>query len=184
MVGKDHDQEPTGRRAVDSGVNRGTSVEADWLRFQDAAQRYCAVIDSVGEMQDSVDLYAAIAVPLADLYAAGRRLSVVNTSDDDFEVEELSHDAWRGIFEAIDRLTGDADPYRTVFDPQEDSEVVEAALADDLADIYRDVLPAVRWNDPVHLNDLLFELWMSFQGHWARHALEAMRVIHWRHPYW
>ncbi|MEZ4521668.1 MAG: DUF5063 domain-containing protein [Thermomicrobiales bacterium] len=96
----------------------------------------------------------------------------------------MSHDEWRSTFDAINRLTGGEDPYRTVFHPQEDTEVVTAALADDLADIYRDVLPAVNWDDPVHLKDLLFELRISFQEHWARHALEALRVIHWRNPYW
>ncbi len=159
-------------------------VESLWRRFEDAARRYCKVIDSVESMASSQSLYIEIAAPLADLFAAGRSLPVVRISDDDFEVESPGHEVWRKAFETINRLTGDEDPYRTVFNPQKDTEAIEAALAVDLADIYVDVLPAIQWEDMEHLNDLLFELRLSFQGNWGQHALEAMKVINWRYPYW
>jgi hypothetical protein len=109
---------------------------------------------------------------------------MVAVSDDDIEIPKLSTEESHSLYLRINALTGSDDPYRTVFDPQEDTTPVPAALAVDLAHIYRDVAPAVDWSDEHHLNDLLFELHVSFQGHWARHALEAMRVVHWRHPYW
>jgi hypothetical protein len=125
-----------------------------------------------------------VAVPLADLYAAGLLLPSVRGTADEVEIESLDGDSWRKLFWAINALTSDQDPYRTVVDPHADTDIVEAALADDLADIYRDVWPATTWDDPEHLDDLLFELRFSFQGHWGRHALEAMRAIHWRRGYW
>lgn len=88
------------------------------------------------------------------------------------------------MFHSINALTSEDDPYRTVIDPHKDMGLVEAALAEDLADIYSDVFPATQWDDPEHLDDLLFELRFHFQGHWGRHALEAMRAIHWRRGYW
>lgn len=146
--------------------------------------RYRAAVDQALEKGDSDFLYATVALPLSELYAAGLLLPSVGGTDDDVEIETLDIHEWGELFSAINALTSDQDPYRTVFDPHEDTEYVEAPLAGDLGDIYRDVLPATQWDDPEHFDDLLFELRFSFQGHWGRHALEAMRAIHWRRGYW
>ena len=156
-------------------------IEVAWRNFKAAAQTYCGVIASAGEIDDSETLYERLAPPLAELFAAGLQLPSVAPSLDEFEAIERSSERQREIFERLDRLTGSDDPYRTIFHPQEDEKPVEAALADDLAGIYEDVLPATQWDDRGHLNDLIFELRLAFQHHWGRHALEAMRVMYWRH---
>lgn len=136
-------------------------------------------------MNDSETLYREVGQPLAELYAAGLKLPSVPPTDDDFDVEGLGSDAWWTTFKAIDRLTSDEDPYRTIFVPDEDTEHVEAALAVDLTEIYVDIYLATEWEDSAHLDDLLWELRFAFQSNWGRHALEAMRVMYWRnHRYW
>jgi hypothetical protein len=56
-------------------------------------------------------------------------------------------------------------------------------LADDLADIYRDLLPGVAaWelSGDAYTDDILFQ-WVHFGHlhHWGRHAVNAMRALHW-----
>ena len=160
-------------------------IEMAWSRFQRAARRYCAVIDAVTDINDSETLYREIGQPLAELYAAGLELPSVPPTDDDFEVEDLGLERWWEIFKMIDRLTSDEDPYRTIVDPDEDTECIEAALAMDLTDIYVDIYPATEGEDSAHLRDRLWELRFAFQSNWGLHALEAMRVMYWRnHRYW
>ena len=136
-------------------------------------------------MADTETLYREAGIPLADLYAAGLNLPNVSPTEDNIEIETIDMDQWWSVFNSIDRLTGSEDPYRLVFHPDEDTEIIEGPLADDLADIYHDVLPATEWTDDAHLDDLLWQLRFSFQSHWGRHALEAMKVLFWRHHrYW
>ncbi len=166
-------------------MDRGAAPEDEaWLRFCVAAQRFCDVIESVSEFSDADSFYAAIAEPLAVLYAAGLTLPWYPPSDDDIDIDGLGSGEWRALFTSINALTGNDDPYRTVFDPHNDTDLVEAPLAGDLADVYRDVQPVTTWDDPDRLADLQFEVRSSFQGHWGRHAVEAMRAIHWRRGYW
>lgn len=161
-----------------------SSADDAWQRFHDEAREYCSVVESVSDYPDADSFYATIAAPLANLYAAGLELPDVSPTGDDVEVATLGHEAWMAVFRAINDVTGDGDPYRTVIDPHEDTDAVEAALGQDLADIYCDVLPATTWTDVEHLADLQWEMRFQFQGHWGRHALEAMRAIHWRRGYW
>ena len=62
-------------------------------------------------------------------------------------------------------------------------ERTQGDLADDLADIYRDIKPGLTaWNtgDDAYLEDIFYQ-WLQ-QGHihhWGRHAVNAMRALHW-----
>jgi hypothetical protein len=66
-------------------------------------------------------------------------------------------------------------PYRIVFDPWEDVEAVEASMADDLADIYRDAMNALA--DP-RGDRAVWDWKLSFRTHWGHHALAALYAIH------
>lgn len=70
--------------------------------------------------------------------------------------------------------------YRVVFDPHDfdgGNEPVTAMLADDLADIYRDLAQGLDNAKQGHLNDACFEWAQSYGFHWARHAVNALAAL-------
>ena len=78
------------------------------------------------------------------------------------------------------RLLEDWDLYWQVFDPTKDSEAIYGSLADDIADIYRDLKEGL---DDIHLaraEDIIWEWRLGFSSHWGKHAIDALRTIHFR----
>jgi hypothetical protein len=70
--------------------------------------------------------------------------------------------------------------YRVVFDPHDfeaEDEPVTGMLADDLADIYRDLQEGVDNAANGHLDDACFDWCQSYSSHWARHAVNALGAI-------
>jgi hypothetical protein len=77
---------------------------------------------------------------------------------------------------------GEWDQYNQVFDPTQDADAVHGSLADDLADIYRDlkeglVLKETKLRQP---EDLIWEWRFAFHSHWGKHAMDALLTIHFR----
>ena len=75
------------------------------------------------------------------------------------------------------------DEFWTVFDPLKlgGEDPVVTTLSDCLADIWRDLKPgleAMDANRERYQNDALWEWTFSFQTHWGRHAIDALRAIH------
>jgi hypothetical protein len=58
-------------------------------------------------------------------------------------------------------------------------EAVMLPLADDLADIHRDLTHGLRaLADGAAHEDVVWEWRFGFYSHWGRHATEALRVLH------
>ena len=70
--------------------------------------------------------------------------------------------------------------YSSSFDPSEvpPKEGEIGGLADDVADIYRDLSAGLSLVDVGHLADAQWELRFSFVTHWGRHASGAVRTHH------
>jgi hypothetical protein len=51
-------------------------------------------------------------------------------------------------------------------------------LADDIADIFNDVLEGLRCFDYGRVPDAVWEWAFGFQSHWGRHASSAIRTLH------
>ncbi|MEM6750562.1 MAG: DUF5063 domain-containing protein [Planctomycetota bacterium] len=81
---------------------------------------------------------------LVDLFQAGLELPPYEATDQDESPFAVSHEDWDRMFQRMARLP--LDMYGTVFDPLliPPAEPVVASLADDLADIYRDVVVGLR----------------------------------------
>ena len=60
--------------------------------------------------------------------------------------------------------------------PPEDHEIGD--LADDVADIYRDLSAGLALVDAGHALEAQWELRFSFLTHWGRHASGAIRALH------
>jgi hypothetical protein len=75
------------------------------------------------------------------------------------------------------------DAYRKVFDPTSDeTESIYGSLADDLADIYRDVQEGLLLRDAKQAcwEEIVFDWRVTFYSHWGKHAIDALEVIHCR----
>ncbi len=70
--------------------------------------------------------------------------------------------------------------YWTFTDPSdlEVSDPVCGILADDIADIYRDLSEGLWLYDRGHFDDAQFHFMSLYWGHWGRHVSDAIRVLH------
>lgn len=70
--------------------------------------------------------------------------------------------------------------YRVVFDPHDleaEDEPVMGMLADDLADIYRDLAEGLEQARQGNPESACFDWCLSYRTHWARHAVHALTAI-------
>jgi hypothetical protein len=121
---------------------------------------------------------------LPPLYHAASRLPETELDDDDDpEGRELTHEQWAQIFNELLGLLGEDHAYREVFDPtaRDVEESLLGSLADDLADIYRDLRDNLNsWAEqgdrsPSHVLWLARFHWLH---HWGCHAVDAIRYLH------
>ncbi len=122
----------------------------------------------------------AVLTLVAGLYASALRLDVL-APEAESEAREadgaMADERWRQVYERCRALPFDA--YASIFDPHGDpaDETVTASLADDLADIYRDVGDAVAAYDAGQLERARWELSEGRKMHWGRHATGAIRAL-------
>ena len=118
---------------------------------------------------------------LTALYVAALRLPSPFLEPSDSEAADRVDDQeFKKVFKWGARLPFNY--YGEVFDstvvPPE--EPVVGDLADDVADIYRDVITGLRLFEDGRFNDASWEWGFTFQSHWGKHATDAIRAIH----YW
>jgi len=165
--------------------------------FVGAAHRYCSLIES--HPADREEWLAEVLHAISILYAAAPVVRELGLPSDQGEGGEspksrnipnelrLSNDQWQVIFDHLRNILGKDAAYVAFFnpataDPTKD-EPTTGDLADDLADIYRDLKPGlVAWelSTDNYLEDILFQ-WTHYGHihHWGRHAVDAMRALHW-----
>jgi Domain of unknown function (DUF5063) len=154
--------------------------------FKKAAERYCALLQSdAGNPERWVEKVLAA---LASLYAAGHILPDLGLSDDAPDIPDsldVTTNEWRSVFGRVQKALGTQEAYWAYFDPggpaDADEEPICHSLADDLADVYRDVMPGLRaWSaqDDRYLETIVFDWKTLFGSHWGLHAVSAMRALH------
>jgi hypothetical protein len=88
---------------------------------------------------------------------------------------------WGALYNLLKEKLGRHDLYWTVFDPtSQDNEVIRGTLADDIADVYRDVKESLLLMDKNAITaELAIWNWRQlFYSHWGDHAISALRTIH------
>ncbi len=170
----------------------------DLSAFADLAEVYCRLVDSRRTM-DGLDFIHRLHLVLAALYSAGLRLpptSVLYKDSDAGDVSEL-HDAgrvreeaepaqmtqWHDLYSGLNDFLGENTYYRKVFDPfesEEDNPEVIGSLADDIADIYRDLARGLQEWRSSNSGGALWEWRFRFEHHWGEHATSALRALHCR----
>ncbi len=161
-------------------------------RFAVIANRFCTVVDSASSMERT-DLLLQIYQILPKLIDEAISLPDVKLSDNGDPIEgnrpqafqanvKQSVQEWGQLYNLLKEKLGDWDRYWQVFDPTEDDEAIFGTLADDIADIYRDlkeglVLIESREAPP---EDIIWSWRLLFYSHWGKHAIDALLAVHFR----
>ena len=162
----------------------------DVILFFRAAQKYCSLVESpkADKLDKEIWLENVLAA-LAQLYATAHTLPKMESQETGQIPGDLFHvgtDEWRSIYQSVAKTLGEARAYWCYFDPNQppsskDEPVLED-LADDLADIYRDVKPALHaWetNEDKYIPEMIVACGDTlFVSHWGRHAVNAIRALH------
>ncbi len=160
-------------------------------RFSVIANQFCSVVDSAPAF-DRTELLTKIYRILPALIGEAITLPGVSRDDDD-EPEEsrrrrsdarrLSQQEWDKRYNFLKEKLGDWNLYRQVFDPTEDNEAVFGSLADDIADIYRDLKDGLAFREAPQGSPDVVSIWtwhLLFYSHWGKHAMDALLTIHFR----
>lgn len=147
-------------------------------RFAEQADAFARWLDSGTDR--GVEAARAGLIRLLDLYRAGLELPPESACevDDRAEVERVDEREWRRVVESTRRLPFDL--YGEVFDPTAfpPEEPVIGSLADDLADIYRDVVTGLRAYRQGRRDEAVWEWSFGMRTHWGGHATGAIRALH------
>lgn len=163
------------------------------VEFVQVARRFCDLIDSRESIPkpEFVDQCAEV---LGFLYGHAMRLISLGLETQD-TLSYPSHDTWNELFDSLENLFGEDNPYRKCFYPyppesgpegsfakkiaDENVEPTNTCLADDLADIYRDLrlgLDVFGQSEELTLR-AVWSWWFFFQAHWGHHCTSAMHPL-------
>lgn len=144
-------------------------------RFADAATLFCDWCHSPpGDAED--DARSALR-HLTTLYALAQALRELDNAPD-VATTRSDDDAWRAIYTRFGALP--FNHYASIFDPQQldEAEVDTGDLADDLADIWRDLDEGLVAFTSGHTGAAEWQWAWSFRNHWGRHAASAIHALH------
>ena len=143
--------------------------------FQSAAEEFCEIAASDGPLTKNV-LWSFRALLLRLIFHIPAVESRQHSSD--FDGNRISAEEFGRAAKRFGELPFNF--YRVVFDPHDfdaEDEPVTGMLADDLADIYRDLAQGLDNAKRGHLDDACFDWAQSYRFHWARHAVNALAAL-------
>lgn len=141
-------------------------------RFADLAERYVAWVEGP-RTEPAEDVGLGLALVLELLRAA---LELPDAAADGPDVERLTHEEWERVHRSFRWLPvqyyWDAEPL--VDGPQE---LTTGDLCDDLADIWRDLKPALDLYRAGHVDCACWHWKFDFHSHWGEHAANAVPIL-------
>ncbi len=160
-------------------------------RFGAVAERYCAIIDSARGLDKNKFLLSLYRF-LPELISEAIRLPDSDPNDRDqqgdpnevyspkFIAPEFSDAEWLELYNLLKEKLGEENLYWTVFDPTKKEDAQYGSVADDVADVYRDLKKGLllRGIDGATAADVIWEWRLLFYFHWGDHAISALRTIH------
>jgi hypothetical protein len=161
-------------------------TEENVKNFANTAIKYCELIEKHSEL-DREKFLVEVNEILGLMYQQAISLPSVDIENinEDEEGEVVGNEEWKRLFLSLQNKLEDWVYYFDVFNPNnlEETEPVCSDLADDLADIYRDIKSGLRyWLKSTPDNQIL-AVWQwrfSFWSHSGQHITGAIRSIFWR----
>ena len=161
-------------------------------RFGTVAQEFCSAVEFASRA-DRTGLLVEIYRVLPRLINQGINLPSVKPSDEDGATPEekqspsrpggrMNEEQWRQLYNLLQEKLGDWDLYWQVFNPNTDKEADCGSLADDLADIYRDLKDGLVLNEkyPARPENAIWQWRLLYYAHWGKHAIDALLTMHFR----
>lgn len=171
-------------------MNIQVSYAGEVNRFGPVAQQHCSLVDSRSAL-DRSELLLQVYRMLTELIPAASRLPLVSSGNDENEKQKatirnirsetkMKQQDWGQLYDPLKEKLGDWDLYWMAFDPRTDNEAIHGSLADDIADIYRDLKDGIvlKETNNVPPCEIIFEWRLGFTSHWGQHAVNALRTIH------
>jgi uncharacterized protein DUF5063 len=149
-------------------------------QFRKVAGHFCDLVENCTSCSRAMFIKLAHGF-LADLYRMGPLLPSVEPVSDDATQDRVSDEQCWKVYEAISEKLKDRAVYWMVWDPADpaDNQAIQQTLADDLADIYRDLRSALLAEESETVtNDALWSLRFQYQHHWGQHAVSALTAMH------
>lgn len=159
-------------------------------RFGPIAQQYSSLVDSRSAL-DKSEFLVQVYRMLPELIGEASRLPLVRFGDDENEEQEatiskiraeteMKQQEWGQLYDSLKEKLWDWDLYWMVFDPRTDKEAIHGSLADDIADIYRELKDGIGLKETNNVPDceIIFEWRFGFTSQWGQHAVNALRTIH------
>jgi len=142
-------------------------------RFVAAATAFCTWAESDGRADPRGEAYRARQL-LAELIAAAIDLPERSS---DTDAESISSEEYRRIYRRFASLPFNL--YSKVFNPLQvpSEDPVVADLADDLADIWRDLKPGLSLYEAGRLDSAIWEWRLGFVTHWGHHATAVLYAL-------
>ncbi len=145
------------------------------VSFARAAREYCAWAESSAAQSPEDEVAKALHL-LTAVYAAALHLPGGRPPSQ--EIESNSHAEWRRIYDRFTDLP--VTNYWEIFNPldAECEEPVLASLADDLADIHRDLQRGLVFFDASDMDAAAWEWSLHLRAHWGHHLTAALYALH------
>lgn len=143
--------------------------------FATAVREYCGWAETEPKSETEE---AKIAIRLlANLYSSVLGLPKAGPGNE-IDSKEIAYEEWKKMFKRFGALPFNY--YSKFFSPAKvvDEDPALGDLADDLADIYRDIKGGLNLYENGHVAEALWEWRLSFSIHWGRHATSALHALH------
>ncbi|HEY4009943.1 MAG TPA: DUF5063 domain-containing protein [Acidobacteriaceae bacterium] len=149
--------------------------------FEERARAFCSTLEA--DFGIGADALRKLRDVLLPLYTAALALSLPIASEDDLPEDT---DRIRQERKAIEQRLANAgfqDGFWVVFDPLQlqRQDPLRTSVSDCMADIWSDLKPgleALETDRSHYFDSAVWEWSFSFRTHWGRHAIDALRAIH------
>lgn len=147
--------------------------------FVPVAERFVAFVDSSSSLGRE-ELIRQLERQLLDLYAAGLDLRPPEPVDESEPPASMTDDERAALHLRLAKEFGEFDIYWFTFDPYDHgSTPVAGSLADDVADVYRDLSDGLAvLSSGGDLRTVLWEWRFGFDHHWGRHVAHALYAVY------
>ena len=150
-------------------------IDVDATRaFAGLARGYCAWAENAPQEGEAEEVVTALDLLLRLTRDA---LHLPEGEGSEEEAEWTTQDEWLRIYRRFASLP--VDVYYKTFDPLVDpsDQVVSLHIADDLADIHRDLHRGLILYDRGDLDGAAWQWAIHFRGHWGKHAVGAIYAL-------